>query len=120
MQEEVKGAISTANNQLVVLENRVQELNLSDDDEEVVSALGGKAEALRQLEEERKALDTSRKLLNELLSKSQEEAVAKASGKQNGLSTMTVGNVTFGSDNKGYQAGHIAGGDFSGMIFGGR
>jgi hypothetical protein len=103
-----------------VLENKVQEMNLSHDDEEAATPVEGKAEALRQLEEERKALDASRKLLDELLSKSQEEAIAKAAGKQNGPTTMTVGNVKFGNNNKGYQAGHISGGDFSGMKFGGQ
>jgi hypothetical protein len=75
---------------------------------------------LRQLKEERKALDASRKLLDELLSMAQEDAVAKAAaGNQSGPTTITVSNVTFGKDNKGYQAGHVVGGDFRGMRFGG-
>ncbi len=37
-------------------------MNLSDDDEEAVAPAEGKTEALRQLEEERKVLDASRKL----------------------------------------------------------
>lgn len=61
-----------------MLENKLEEMNLSSDDEEAVASTEGKAEALRQLDEERKALESSRKLLEELLSKSQEEAIARA------------------------------------------
>jgi hypothetical protein len=113
-QAEVKGAITTADKQLVVLENKLEELNLSSDDEEVAAPKEGKAEALRQLEEERKAVNASRKLLDELLSKSQEEAVAKAAGNQS-RATM----VTFGNQNWGFQAGTINGG-VSGINFGGK
>lgn len=96
-------------------------MNLSNDDEEAVTPAEGKTEALRQLEEERKALDASRKLLDELLSKAREDSVAKAAvGNQSGSTTVTVGSVTFGKDNKGYQAAHVAGGDFRGMRFGGQ
>ena len=56
----------------------MEEMNLSDDDEEATTPAEGKAEALRQLEEERKALDASRKLLDELLPKAQEDVVAKS------------------------------------------
>ena len=87
-------------------------MNLSDDDEEAAAPAEGKAEALRQLEEERKALDASRRLLDELLSKSQEEAVAKAAANE-GPSTT----VTFGHHNSGFQAGTITGG-VSGITFG--
>ena len=116
----VKDAITTADKQLIVLENRVKEMNLSDDDEEAVTPAEGKAEALRQLQEERKALHAARKLLDELISKAQEDAVAKAAaGNQSGSTTVTVGSVTFGKDNKGYQAAHVAGGKFRGMRLGG-
>ncbi|CZR68211.1 uncharacterized protein PAC_18110 [Phialocephala subalpina] len=73
---------------------------------------GNKTEALRQFEEEYKGVKASQKLLNELLSKSQEEAVAKAVGNQSGLIT-----VTFGAQNSGFQARHINGG-VSGTAFG--
>ena len=52
------------------MENELEELNLSGDGEEAAGLKEGKAEALRQLEEEHKALNASRKLLDELLSKS--------------------------------------------------
>lgn len=109
-QAEVKGALVTADKQLIVLENKLEEMNLNDDEEEVAAPAEGKAEALRQLEEERKALDASRKLLDELLSKSQEEAVATAAGSQ-------PTTVTFGNHNSGFQAGTVTGG-VRGITFG--
>jgi peptidoglycan hydrolase CwlO-like protein len=111
-QDEVKGAIITTDKQLVVLENKLGELNLSSDDDD--TATEGKAEALRQLEGEREALDAARKLLDELLAKAQEEAVAKVAGNQAGSTT-----VTFGDHNSGFQAGNISGG-VSGLSFGGK
>jgi hypothetical protein len=110
-QDEVKGAIITADKQLVVLENKLGELNLSSDDED--AATEGKTEALRQLQGEREALDASKKLLDELLAKAQEEAVAKVVGNQAGST------VTFGDHNSGFQAGNISGG-VSGLSFGGK
>jgi hypothetical protein len=95
-----------------VLENRLEELNLSSDDDEAAGPREGKTEALRQLEEEFKGVKASQKLLNELLSKSQEETVAKAAGNQSGPTT-----ATFGAQNSGFQAGNINGG-VSGITFG--
>ena len=104
-QAEIKGAITTADKQLVVLENRFDELIVSSDEEEADASAEGKAEALRQLEEERKALDASRKLLDELLAKAQEENVAKAAlGSQRGNTTIMMGN-----QNQGFAAGIING-----------
>ena len=81
VQAEVKGAATTTDKQLVVLKSRVEELNLSSDDEQEARPKEGKAEVLQQLEEERKALEASRTLLDQLLSKAQEEAVALAASK---------------------------------------
>jgi hypothetical protein len=61
-----------------------------------------------------KGVETSQKLLKELLSKSQEEAIAKAAGNQSGSII-----VTFGAQNFGFQAGNINGG-VSGITFGGK
>jgi len=74
-QIEIKRAIGAADEQLTVLENRLEELNLTTDDQEVAESMESKAEVLLQLEEERKELSASRKLLDELLSRSQVEAV---------------------------------------------
>ncbi|KAF1832259.1 hypothetical protein BDW02DRAFT_640929 [Decorospora gaudefroyi] len=109
VQAEVKGAATTTDKQLVVLESKVEELNLSTDDEQEARPKEGKSEVLQQLEEERKALEASRTLLDELLSKAQEDAVAKAAAKSQDSST-TVTTVTFGDQNSGLQAGVINGG----------
>jgi hypothetical protein len=97
-----------------VLENKLEELNLSSDDDDAAGSSRGKSEVLRQLEEELKGVEASQKLLNELLSKSQEEAIAKVAGNQTGSIT-----VSFGAQNRGFQAGNINGG-VSGMNFGGK
>ncbi|KAL6154528.1 hypothetical protein ACJQWK_01932 [Exserohilum turcicum] len=113
-QDEVKGAINTADKQLIVVDNKLEEMNVSSDEEEVAGEKEDKAGALRQLEEERKALDASRKLLDELLSKAQEEAVAKAAGPQSHSPS-----ISFGNQNSGFQAGMING-SVSGISFGGK
>jgi TolA-binding protein len=118
VQEEVKGAVTTTNKQLVILESKLEELNLSSEDDEVAGLKEDRAEALKQLEQERRALEASRTLLDELLSKAQEEALAKAAAKSQDSST-TVTNVTFGNQNSGQQAGVINGG-VHGAVFGGR
>ena len=73
---------------------------------------------MQQLEEEREALEASRMLLDELLLKAQEEAVAIVAAK-NQEGSITVLNVTFGNHNSGQQAGVINGGVY-GAVFGGR
>jgi hypothetical protein len=55
------------------------------------------------------------KLLNELLSKSQEEAVVKAAGSQNQSGSITV---MFGDNSAGFNSG-IINGRVSGISFGG-
>jgi len=113
-QDEVNSAITAADRQLVVVENKLEELNLSSDDDDPAESSQGKDEVLRQLEEELKGAKASQKLLNELLIKSQEEAIARAAGVQTGSFT-----VSFGAQNSGIQAGNINGG-FNGMKFGGK
>jgi hypothetical protein len=115
---EVKGAVTTTDKQLVVLESKLEELDLSSDDDKEAGTKEGKAEALQQLEEERKALEASRTLLDELLSKAQEDAVAKAATESRDSSTA-VTTVTFGDQNSGQQAGVINGG-VHGAVFGSR
>ncbi|KAF1938391.1 hypothetical protein EJ02DRAFT_505432 [Clathrospora elynae] len=116
VQAEVKGAVTTTAKQLVVLESKLEEINLSSEDNEEAGLKEGKAVALQQLEEERKALEASRMLLDELLLKAQEEAFAKAAPENRGSST-TVTDQTFGSHNSGQQTGVIYGG-VHGAVFG--
>jgi hypothetical protein len=59
---------------------------------------------LQQLVKELKGVKASQKMLSELLSKSQEEAVAKVAGSQIGST-----KVTFGAQKSGFQAGIING-----------
>lgn len=98
----------------MVVENKLEELNLSSDDDDAAGSSQGKDEVLQQLEEEFKGVKALQKLLNELLSKSQKEAIAKVAGNQTDLIT-----VTFGPQNSGFQAGNINGG-VNGMNFGGK
>ncbi|KAF2008321.1 hypothetical protein BU24DRAFT_429464 [Aaosphaeria arxii CBS 175.79] len=116
-QEEVKSAITATDRQLIVLDNKLEELGLSSDDEVAVGPDEDKAKALQQYEEERKAIVASRRLLDELLSRAQEEAVAKAAAKGQ-VGSTTVGSVTFGNQNSGLQTGVINGG-VHGTMFGG-
>ncbi|KAK8872329.1 hypothetical protein PGQ11_002843 [Apiospora arundinis] len=64
-------------------------------------------------EQEQKSFAVSLKLLQELLAKLPAETVAKAAAQSQG----SVGTVTFGSQNSGFQAGVINGG-VSGISFG--
>ena len=111
-QTEINGAIISADKQLIILEHRLEELNLSSDEEG--ENLESKPQTLQQVEEERSAVELSRKLLDELLSKSQEEAVAKAAAAGNKTGSPTV---AFGNNNSGFQAGTISGG-VSNLTFG--
>jgi hypothetical protein len=103
-----------ADRQLVVVEKKLEDLSLSSDDDDKARSSQGKDEVLRQLEEESKGAKASQKLLTKLLSKSQEEAIAKAAGVKTGSFT-----VSFGAQNSGYQIGNINGG-VSGMNFRGK
>lgn len=117
-QDEVNSAITTIGRQLVILEDKLEELKLSSDNDDVTSLSQDKAEVLQQFEEVLKGVKASQKLLNELLnelvSKSQEEAVPKSARNQTGSIT-----VSFGARNSGFQVGNINGG-VSGLTFGGR
>lgn len=96
-----------------MLENKLKELNLSSDNQEAAGSTESKAEALQQLEEERKALSASRKVFDELLSKSREEAIAKVLAENQSCSTA----LKFGDQNSGFQAGSING-PVGGITFG--
>jgi 2,3-bisphosphoglycerate-independent phosphoglycerate mutase len=58
-QDEVNSAITTADRYLVVLENKLEELNISSNDNDVAGSSQAKAEVLRQLEEELKGAKAS-------------------------------------------------------------
>ncbi|KAI4086330.1 MAG: hypothetical protein L6R37_008425, partial [Teloschistes peruensis] len=107
-QTEIEGAVNKTDEQLIVLENKFKEFHLSNngqDAAESTESIGSKAEVLQQLEEERKVPSVSQKVLDELLSKSKEEAIAKAAAENQRHSAT----VTFGNQNSGFQAGSING-----------
>lgn len=112
-QIEITSAIGATDLQLAEVGKRLEELNVVGDIQEEVESTENKADALRQIEEERKALSASRKLLDELLSKVQEDSVVKASTENQNRSTQ----VTYGSQNSGFQIG-ISNGPISGISFG--
>ncbi|MCJ1296893.1 hypothetical protein MMC34_008461 [Xylographa carneopallida] len=58
-QDEVNGAITTADRQLVVVENKLGELNLGSDDDDAAGSSQGKDEVLQQFEEEVKGVKAS-------------------------------------------------------------
>ena len=111
-QTKIQNAITSADKELVVLDHKLEELDLSSDEEEAENTKS-KAQVLQQVEEERGAVEVSRKLLDKLLSKSQEKAVAKAAAENRSASTT----VAFGNDNSGFQAGTIGDG-VSNLTFG--
>jgi tRNA(Ile2) C34 agmatinyltransferase TiaS len=58
-QNEVKGAITTVDKQLIVLENKIKIINLSDNNKEVAIVAERKTKILRQLKEELKGVKAS-------------------------------------------------------------
>ena len=114
-QTDIASAIKTTDKQLAEVGKRLEELNVAGNDQVEAESMKNRADALRQIEEEHKALSTSQKLLNELLSKAQDDAVAKAATENQTRSTI----VTFGAQNSGLQIG-VSSGPISGISFGGK
>ena len=73
------------------------------------------ANVVKQIEEERSALESSRKLLEELLSKAKEDAILRASSESQNRSMQ----MTFGTLGEGLQIGNNSG-PISGINFGGK
>jgi hypothetical protein len=116
IQEEAKAVKTTKEKRTHVVEAKLAELNASSEDEDMGEPNIAKVEAIRQYQEEHKALLESQKLLDELLSRAQEEEVAKVTIK-NSSESSTASNVTFGSQNSGFQTGSLSGG-IHGTTFG--
>jgi hypothetical protein len=112
---EIEGAINATDNRVNSLENQLVGLNLGATNRNPVNETASESNPTRQLEDERQALNVSRKLLEDLLSKSQDEAIAKAVTEIQSRTTAR----TFGNQNSGFQAG-IINGPVSGINFGGR
>jgi len=90
-QTEIPSAIGTTNEQLVEEEKRLEELTVTSDTQVKAESTENRADALKQIEEELRALNASQKLLSELLSKAQEDAVAKAAARRQTGSTTVFG-----------------------------
>ncbi|KAK8012069.1 ribonuclease F1 [Apiospora arundinis] len=102
-QSEIADAIRTTEARLQAVEDGMTKLDLGPSEQD----------QQRRGEEEEKAFAVSLTLLRELLLKLQTETVAKAAAQSQG----SVGTVTFGKQNSGFQAGTINGG-VSGISFG--
>jgi hypothetical protein len=112
-QTEITDAIGATDEQLAEVRKRLDDLNVVGDIQKEVESMDSKGDTQMQIEEEHKALNTSRKLLDELLLKAREDAVEEAAIKNHNGSTQ----VTFGSQNSGFQIG-ISYGSISGITFG--
>jgi len=112
---EISKAITSTDKQLVDVESTLGEIRLTDSTHEEGQNEEDITNAVKQIEEERAALGCSRKLLEELLSKAREHVIVRAASESQKRST----NVTFGNNNRGFQAG-IINGPVSGISIGGK
>ena len=87
--------------QLADVESSLGEIHLCSTSEEQSQNAEDIANTVKQIEEERSGLDSSRKLLEELLSRAKEEAILKETSEIQSRSRY----ITFGSLGKGFQIG---------------
>lgn len=104
-QGEITSAFQTTDTQLAEVAEMIKTLNMSD-------IQNPEIERARQLEEEQRALHVSRKLLDDILTKLQENSMLRASAERQDHSTQ----VTFKGENTGVQIGVNNGG----FTFGGK
>jgi hypothetical protein len=93
--------VTSTDRQLAEVETSLGELQLSDAGQEQNQDAEDMAHTVKQIEAERSALDSSRKLLEELLSKAKEQAILRAASERRNRST----HITFGNQGKGFQIG---------------
>lgn len=98
---EISTAISSTDTQLAAVETSLEEVRLDDAGEDRIQDAEDVATTVKQIEEERIALDLSRKLLEELLGRVRDEAAFKGASKIQTSSTY----ITFGNLDKGLQIG---------------
>jgi CRISPR/Cas system CMR subunit Cmr4 (Cas7 group RAMP superfamily) len=107
LQEDVKRALANADRQLVLLDDKKEDVDRDDDEEE------WKPEKLQLLEERLKAMEASHRLLEELLSQAQEDMIAKAAAEDKSNSS-TKSAVVHGDQVSGMKVvGTISGGTYS-------
>jgi hypothetical protein len=90
---EISTAVSSTNMQFAAVETAFEEVRLDDASEDRIQDAEDVANTVKQIEEERSALDSLRKLLEELLSRVRKEAVVEAACEIQRRST----HVTFGN-----------------------
>ena len=100
-EEEILNAILSTDKKLAEAENSLGGLYIGGNSEEQGQDAEDILTIVKQVEEERSGLDSSRKLLEELLLRAQEEAVFKAASEMRSGST----HITFGNLEKGLQIG---------------
>lgn len=100
-EEEVSKAITSTNRQLAEVETSLRELHLRSASEEESRNAEDMTNTVEQIEEERNALNSSRKLLEELLSRTKEEAIVKAASEIQSRSM----HMSFGNLGQGIQIG---------------
>jgi hypothetical protein len=98
---EISTALSSTDMQLAAVETSLAEVQLNNASEDQIQDGEDATNTVKQVEEERNALVSSRKLLEELLGRVSEEAVFKAASKMQTNST----HITFGKLERGFQIG---------------
>jgi DNA-binding transcriptional regulator GbsR (MarR family) len=98
---EISTAISSTDAQLAAVQTGLEEVRLDDTSEDRIQDAEDVTNMVKQIEEQRSALELSRKLQEELLSKLKEEAVAKAAGEKQKRAEY----ITFGNLERGFQIG---------------
>jgi hypothetical protein len=112
---EISKAVTSTDRQLAEVETSLGELQLGDAGQDQSQNAEDMTNTVKQIEEERSALESSRKLLEELLSKAKEEAIIRASSESQNRSMQ----MTFGTLGEGFQIGNNSG-PISGINFGGK
>lgn len=98
---EISTAVTSTDRQLAEVETSLGELQLGDAGQEQNQNAEDMANTVKQIEAERSALDSSRKLLEELLLKAKAETILRAASECQNRST----HMTFGNQGKGFQIG---------------
>jgi hypothetical protein len=98
---EISTAISSTDVQLAAVQTGLEEVRLIDAGEDRIEDAEDVATTIKQIEEERIALDLSRKLLEELLGRVRDEAAFKGASETQTSSRRII----FGNLDKGFQIG---------------
>jgi hypothetical protein len=98
---EISTAMSSTDMQLAAVETGLEQVRLDDGSADRIQDAEDATNTVKQIVEERNALASSRKLLEELLGRVSEDAIAKAASEMQTSSTQ----ITFGNLERGFQIG---------------